>query len=260
MSAPTPPLEESRAALRALNLQTLAEPEPPAPLAPPPSARAEARRAFGKLLWQGRPWPALQTVALLLSLAVNIVLLVAAGVLLMLAGRAFELRDAVAAPLLNGLHDGFVAMDAAHIRTTIAVNDTITVDDTLPVEFDLPVQASTVVTLTQPVLITGASVNISGGILTLNDAPATILLPANTPLPVELNLVVPVRQTVPVRLTVPVKLSVPVDIPLAATDLHGPFTSLRDLFAPYKSLVNDLPGSWNEAICRGNQALCGLAQ
>lgn len=256
MSTPDPQLEDRRAALRAMNLDQLNSPEPPAPngAAPPP-----ARAALPHFLWQGRPWQALQGFALALSLVVNVVLLVLAGVLLLVAGRAFGLRDAMLGPLVNGLHDGFVQMDNAHIRTTIAVNDTITVDDTLPVEFDLPVQASTVVTLTQPVLITGATVDINGGVLTINDAPTTILLPANTPLPVELNLVVPVRQTVPVKLTVPIRLNVPVDIPLNQTDLHQPFANLRDLIAPYTTLVNGLPGSWGEALCRQSQALCFAA-
>jgi hypothetical protein len=52
---------------------------------------------------------------------------------------------------------------------------------------------------------------------------------------------------------------VPVDIPLSETDLHGPFTSLRDLVAPYKSLAHGLPASWGEALCRQSQALCALA-
>jgi hypothetical protein len=247
-------LEERRAALRASNLHNLAEqPRALAPLA----AAAAPRRALPKALWQGRLWPALQTVALLLSLAVNVALLVLAGLLVLLAGRLFEVRNAMLLPLVDGLHDGFVQMDEAHIRTTITVDDMILVDDTLPVEFDLPLQTSTVVTLTEAVLITGATVNISGGVLTLNNAPTTILLPAGTPLPVELNLSVPVRQTVPVRLRVPVRLQVPVDIPLDQTDLHAPFTSLRDLIAPYQALVNDLPDSWDVALCRQSQAFCG---
>ena len=93
----------------------------------------------------------------------------------------------------------------------------------------------------------------------LSDAPTTILVPANTPLPVELNLTVPVRQTIPVRLNVPVHLIVPVDIALNRTDLHQPFASLRDLVAPYKSLVDGLPGSWREALCRPGGLLCRLA-
>jgi hypothetical protein len=256
MAASDPQLEDRRAALRALNLSQLnsPEPEPPAPV-----PQAPPRPVVPKLLWQGKPWRALQTVALLLSLAVNVVLLVAAGLLFLLAGRAFELKDAVLSPLVTGLHDGFVAMDEAHIRTTIAVDDTISVDDTLPVEFDLPVQTTTVVTLTQPVFVTGATVNINGGILVVSDAPATILLPANTPLPVALDLTVPVRHTVPIHLNVPIHLTVPVDIALNQTDLHQPFASLRDLIAPYKAMVAGMPGSLGEAMCRQGALLCRLA-
>ncbi len=249
MADPESDLQEMRDALRVSNLAQLNEPATPAPAAAP-------KNGPPRYLWQGKPWQALQTVAILLSLAINVVLLVVVGLLLLVLGRAFALKDAALAPMVDGLHDGFVAMDNAHIRATIPVSDTLVVNDTLPVKFDLPVQSSTVVTTTQPLLITGASVNINGGVLVIKDAPATILLPANTPLPVELNLTVPVSQTVPVRLEVPVRLTVPVDIPLSTTDLHQPFSDLAHLVAPYQTLVQQLPGSWQEAACGISRLFC----
>ena len=251
MDSPQSDLEQRRAALRANNLAQLNQ-----PVVMPPAADERPAGPGLPSIEQRKPWEAFKTAAILLSFVINIVLLFVAGALLVSAPRVFDLRNQIAAPLLNGLHDGFVDMDNAHIRTTITVNDSIVVDDTLPVVFDLPLQTQTVVTLTQPVLITGATVDISGGVLVISDAPTTILLPANTPLPVELSLVVPVSQTVPVHLDVPVRLTVPVDIALSQTDLHQPFADLRDLVAPYKSLVNQTPATWREMLCRPIQALC----
>jgi hypothetical protein len=169
--------------------------------------------------------------ATIFSFVVNLILVV---VLLVLLGLLFQIKNAIAQPLVGGLHDSFVEMDNASIVTTIQVSDQ------LPVQFDLPLHQATSVTTTQPVLITGASVNIQGGILTLNNAPTTILLPAGTVLPVELNLTVPVSQTIPVN------LSVPVTIPLNQTQLHTPFNRLRALFFPYADALDKTPSSWGE--------------
>ncbi|MEK7276036.1 MAG: hypothetical protein AAB427_01690, partial [Chloroflexota bacterium] len=63
-----------------------------------------------------------------------------------------------------------------------------------------------------------------------------------------LNLTVPVSQTVPVSLSVPINIPVAVDIPLDQTELHEPFSNLRDLFAPYYNVVSLLPDSWGELV------------
>jgi hypothetical protein len=65
---------------------------------------------------------------------------------------------------------------------------------------------------------------------------------------VTLSLTVPVSQTVPVSLFVPINIPVVVDIPLEQTQLHQPFSSLRDLFAPYYNVVSLLPDSWGELV------------
>jgi hypothetical protein len=104
------------------------------------------------------------------------------------------------------------------------------------------------VVLAQNTLITGATVSIDGGILQLNNAPTTIVLPQGTVLPVILDLNVPVKQDIPVNLNIPVSIPVAVDIPLAQTQLHEPFASLRDLFSPYYLLVKGLPGSWGQLM------------
>jgi hypothetical protein len=185
---------------------------------------AQPRRKFGEAFWR---------FATIFSFVVNLILVLVLAVVVMLL---FDIKKGIAQPLVGGLYNSFVQMDNASIVTTIQVNDQ------LPVQFDLPLNQNTIVTTTAPVLITGATVNIQGGILTLSNAPTTILLPAGTALPVQLNLVVPVSQTVPVR------LNVPVNIPLNQTQLHQPFGNLRDLFSPYADLLDTTPSSWGELI------------
>lgn len=203
----------------------------------PPQARP-------KLLWQGKLTGAFWKFATLFSFGVNVMLVI---VLLVVAGLLFRIKQAIAQPLVGGLYGSFVQMDQASIVTTIEVNGQ------LPVQFDLPLNQSTVVTTTAPALITGATVNIQGGVLTLSNAPTTILLPAGSVLPVELNLVVPVSQTVPVH------LSVPVNIALNQTDLHTPFSRLRSLFFPYADALDKLPNSWGELTCQKLKVGCGAA-
>lgn len=178
------------------------------------------------------------------SFAVNLILVI---VVLVLGMLLFQIKNAIAQPLIGGLHSSFVQMDNAHIVTTIAVNDTIQVNDTIPVVFDLPLNQATVVTLTADTTINNATiVSLSAGGLQLYNAVGDIVLPAGTGLPVQLSLVVPVSQTVPVILTVPVNLTVPVDIALDQTDLHPPFTNLANLVGPYNALLEQVPNSWAE--------------
>jgi hypothetical protein len=65
-----------------------------------------------------------------------------------------------------------------------------------------------------------------------------------------LNLVVPVNQMVPVH------LNVPVNIPLNQTELHKPFSQLRDLFQPYATALDKLPSSWGGLLCPKANAFC----
>jgi hypothetical protein len=196
-------------------------PSPPvtsaAPVEPPPARRR----------WQFLP--AFWTVASILSMAVNIVLIV----ILLLAWQMLgQIRDlgvygmGEASGLLGGLYTNFVKMDEAHIEADIEVNDQI------PVEFTLQVSGPTNVTTTQPVTIRGATVNVSTGGLTIRDANATIILPAGVTLPITIEqLVVPVDQDVPVE------LDVPVNIPLRETDLHEPFVGLQEVIRPWYCLI-----------------------
>lgn len=196
---------------------------------------------------QNSAWESFKNFAILFSFVTNLILVVA---LIVLVVFIFDIKSSIAQPLVGGLYNGFVKMDQAHIETTIPVNDVIFVDDTIPVVFDLPLQQNTNVVLSQDTFIRGASVTIDGGILQLNNAPTTILLPRGTVLPVTLNITVPVSQTVPVQLTVPINLPVPVDIALSQTDLHVPFVEMRDLFEPYYQWMIILPDSWTQLFQR----------
>lgn len=175
----------------------------------------------------------------------NIVLVI---VVLVLAASAFKLKRDIADPLVGGLHDNFVALDQATIRTTIPVDTTISVSDKVTAEFDLALQQETIVTLTRPTVIFGATVTIDGGILQITNAPTTIVLPAGAQLPIALDLSIPVKEDIPIELQIPISILVEVDIPLEKTELHEPFTNLRDHFAPYNDLLQSAPNSWAELI------------
>ena len=76
------------------------------------------------------------------------------------------------------------------------------------------------------------------------------ILPEGTILPIHLDLTVPVDQKIPVV------IDVNVDIPLDQTDLHEPFVGLQKVLDPYYLFINDLPGSWDEALCNNPDGLC----
>lgn len=194
-------------------------------------------------LWQGKVGPAFWTVASLISLTVNVVLIV---VLVMLGREIFTLKGLVDRQLIGGLYKNFIQMDEAHIVTTIRVQDTIQVSDQMPVVFDLPLQQDTQVVLTQNTPVKNATIYLNGAAV-----PLDLVLKEGTALNIRLDMTVPVSQTIPVELSVPVDLTVPVDIPLNQTELHEPFIGLRNVVAPYNQLLSPLPDSWQET------PLCG---
>jgi hypothetical protein len=190
-----------------------------------------------RYIWQGKIAPAFWTIASVLSLTVNLILII---VLILLGRELFAIKGLVSG-LADGLHMNFIAMDEAHIRTTIPISETIQVDDTIPVVFDLPLQQKTEVILTRDTPVKGATVFLNG-----SPVRTDIVLRQGTVLSISLDLNVPVNQTVPVKLKVPVQLSVIVDIPLNQTDLHQPFVGLKDVVSPYKELLDGMPNSWFE--------------
>ncbi len=170
--------------------------------------------------------PAFWTVASLVSITVNVVMLIVVLALVRELAAVRTIQTKVVDDVLGGLHRNFVEMDMAHIVTTIDVSAEI------PVVFDLPVVTNTTVVLTENVQITGARVSLNTGGLNILSAPTNIVLPAGTNLPIALNI------TVPVQTTIPISLTVPVDIPLANTDLHEPFAGLKDVIKPYHCMLD----------------------
>lgn len=171
--------------------------------------------------------------ATILSLVVNLLLIV---VLIVLAANLFTIKTTVLQPLVDGLYSNFQLMDAAHIKTTIPVSAEV------PAQFDLPLDTDTNVTLTQDTTIPGATVSVFTGGLMISNAQTDIVLPKGTVLPIHLVMTVPVDQKIPVNLTVDV------DIPLNQTELHEPFVGLQGVVAPYKVMLDKLPGSWAELM------------
>lgn len=173
--------------------------------------------------------PTFWTVASVISMLVNVGVVIALVIVIQVLGgtrAALSFAQSQANGLLGGLHENFVKMDEASIKTTIHVEKDI------PVQFTLNVSGNTNVTLTQDVSISGALVTVNTGGLNINNARANIVLPAGTILPIFIdNLVVPVDKTVPAI------LDVPVDIPLNETDLHIPFVGLQKVVEPYYCLL-----------------------
>lgn len=207
------------------------------PVADPASPEPRRRQ------WRWKFLPAFWTIASAISLTVNIILII---ILLLMWQMLDQIRTlqsygmGEASGLLGGLYTNFVKMDQASIRTNIHVEKDI------PVQFSLNVSGPTNVTLSQPVTIRGATVNVSTGGLNIRDANATIVLPAGVVLPINIeNLVVPVDQKVPAV------LDVPVDIPLNQTELHEPFVGLQKVVEPWYCLVEPNATVNGMQVCTG---------
>ncbi|HKY53551.1 MAG TPA: hypothetical protein VJM08_04555, partial [Anaerolineales bacterium] len=207
---------------------------PPKPTPVPVSAVPEPapkRRRFYFL-------PAFWTIASVVSLTVNLVLLIVLLILFQMREPIQDTADNQITRLLGGLYTNFVKMDQANIKTNIHVEKEI------PVNFTLNVSGPTNVTLSQDVTIDGALVTVSTGGLNITNARARIVLPAGTLLPIHIeNLAVPVDQKV---LAV---LDVPVDIPLDQTELHEPFVGLQEVVKPWYCLIEPNALIDNAQVC-----------
>lgn len=180
--------------------------------------------------------PAFWTIASIISLLFNVVLLVLVIGLL----RSFSSLDAsaVGTGMLGGLYSNFERMDQAHIKTTIPVQTTV------PLDLTVPVQTTTGITLAKAVSIPGAHVRINTALFNI-DAPANVTLPAGTSMDVTMSFAVPVKADLPVA------LSVPVDIPLHATDLHPALVGLQDTIRPVYCMMAPLAKTLNgEPVCK----------
>jgi len=210
-------------------------PPPPVDETPTEEEPAEKRERGLRTLW---------TVGAVLSILLNCILIV---VLIVLGNQLFTIKKMVGIDLVGGLYANFVKMDQASIKTTITVSDQI------PINFNLPISQDTTVLLREPTTINGARVTLNTGGLSINNAPADIILPAGTILPIHLELIVPVQQTLPIT------LNVPVDIPLDQTELHEPFTGLQQVIAPLFWLLKpELNSCKDVPILRSFGPVCTL--
>jgi hypothetical protein len=200
----------------------------PAPPKPTPPKEESSKPKFQFL-------PAFWTIASILSLTVNIILIVVLIAVMWNIG-ALNLGQA-GNGLLGGLYSNFEKMDAAHIKTSILVQSSI------PLEMSIPVQTTTNISLADPVEIPKAHVKIQTNNFNI-DSDADVTLPAGTNLNVILDF------NVPVKSTVPVKLDVPVDIALNKTELNPAITGLENTIKPWYCLVN--PG----ALSINNVPIC----
>ncbi|KAA3660549.1 MAG: hypothetical protein DWQ04_19095 [Chloroflexi bacterium] len=194
-----------------------------------------------KWVWDGKPWMAFKTFAIIFSFITNIVLIL---VLLIAAPLILPIVNDIVNPIVGGLNNSFVDMGDANISRTIEVNDTI------PINFTLPLETETAVVLVDNVSLAGVptTFNLPGGGGTINGA-VNLVLPKGLVLPVELSLDVPVDQQIDIA------LNVDVDIPLDETELGSPFNQLQSLFGPLDQLIKDLPDTNEELFQRVNPSV-----
>ncbi len=194
-------------------------------------------------LWNKRPWDAFKTFAIIFSFIMNFVLLL---VLLIVGGLIIPIVNDIVEPIVGGLNDSFVDMSEATIEQEINI------DTTMPIAFTLPLDQDTEVVLIKPVPVKNVQTTFTlpGGGGQINGA-VDLTLPPGLVLPVHISTDVNVDQEIPVQMTVPVK------IPLAETELGGPFFTLRALFEPLNRLLTNLPSSNEELTQRATNEVLG---
>lgn len=199
-------------------------------------------------------WKRLREWAIVFSLVVNLIMVVAVLVLSLPALKlVFALKSGLLEPLLVNLDTAFISLGEATIRANVQVEETIPIqfalplDQPLPIEFQLPIEQDTTVTLNAPVpLSVPAQFVLPGGGGAINGT-VFLYLPAGMQLPVHLTMVVPVSQTIPVRMSVPVnqevpvRMNVPVSIKLGEAGLAPVVGELRGAIRPVKEQVESLP-------------------
>ncbi|HJS17222.1 MAG TPA: hypothetical protein VJ785_00630 [Anaerolineales bacterium] len=203
----------------------VSNPPPEQPPSPPPASVPDPQPVeSSRARWGAGCLPAFWTIASLISMTVNVVLLAVILSLLPFRGAVRETASDQVTGLLGGLYHNFVKMDQATITRTIPV------DANIPLNIVVPVQATTRITLAEDTVIPNARVFIRTGGLTL-DSSAIVTLPANTQLAVSLDFPLTVQNTIPVH------LEVPVSIPLNETQLHEPFVGLQQVVEPWYCMV-----------------------
>lgn len=210
-------------------------PKPPVILAEPPeeppSPRPFSYRPLSGCL------PAFWTIASLISMVINVVLIALVLILFDMVGVLQQTANDQVSSLMGGLYQNFEKMERATITRTIPV------DANIPLNITVPVETTTRITLASDTVIPNAHVFISEGGITIN-APARVTLPANTALNVNIE-----RFDLPVQNTIPVHLEVPVSIPLRETELNEPFVGLQNVIEPWYCLVEPNANVMGEQIC-----------
>lgn len=198
-------------------------------------ATNERRGCLG-WLYDGKPWEAFKTFALIFSFVVNIIFFI---LLLVIAPLILPIVNDIVNPLVSGLNESFVQMGEAEI------NRQIMVDDELDISFIVPLNTDTRVVVTEGVPLNNVPAQFvlpaGGGYINGN---VSLTLPAGLALPVHLELDVPVEQTIPVQLVVDV------NIPLDETELGVPFDNLQAIFGPLENALTSLPTSNEDLINR----------
>jgi hypothetical protein len=176
--------------------------------------------------------PSLWKAMIITSFLINLILIF---VILYLLGFVLQNRGPISATTQNiagnvsELQDVVNQLQAAHITTTIPLNQP------LPVHLMVPVNTTTIVTTTQPVTI-AAPADIDLGPFGRLHPNVNLDLPPGTPLKIALNF------SVPLDTTIPVKLDVPVDIPMEKTALAPQFRRLGAVLNRLLSSVGPLIG------------------
>jgi hypothetical protein len=203
-SNPKPP---SR--LKRLLLGMTDDSKPRPPRRPGTSSPAETESTF-----RSRLLPAFWTVASVLSLIVNLVLIGILLVVLQMLGTIRLTANDEFSGVLGGLYHNFVKMDQATIAADIPVQAMI------PLNIVVPVQTTTRIKLAERTVIPNAHVRITTGTVNI-DADAEVTLPVDQELNVKLDFPLTVQNSIPISLIVPV------NIPLSQTQLHDPFVCNR---------------------------------
>lgn len=182
--------------------------------------------------------PAFWTIASVLSMIVNVVLIALILILFQMVGALQSTANDQFSGLLGGLYQNFVKMEQATITSNIPV------DANIPLNIMVPVQArNETITLSQPADIRGVQIDIVTPGFTLHARDARVILPAGTPLNVDFDLELPVQNSIPIH------LDVPVNIPLRETQLREPFVGLQDVVEPWYCMVEPNALVMGEQIC-----------
>ncbi|MEO7910524.1 MAG: hypothetical protein ABIV47_12820 [Roseiflexaceae bacterium] len=132
------------------------------------------------------------------------------------------------------LRDVVQQLQAAHIRTTIALNQPLPLKGLGVV---VPLHQEPTVTLVDavPLNLEGADIDLGAG-NRLRAQNISLVLPAGTPLKIKLDMLIPLDDV-----TIPIKLDVPVDIAMNDTELAPQFSRLGNvvdrLVYPAKDLI-----------------------